>query len=129
MTLNGAMPCSYSYRDRSQYEFAMSGLDDYPRATRFNLRDEIHLDLQTQMAEFTLLMGTYSHAMQNSTSTLYYKDQVECIFGALNDKSFSEVLGRHADYVGVQHLPKDHGCEVVEWRQDLKCGKSWLSLI
>jgi hypothetical protein len=49
-----------------------SGLDDYPRAHIVNEGEEIHLDLQSWMIEFSSFMGIYAELVNDSKlSTIY----------------------------------------------------------
>ena len=54
------MPFTFSWRGRTSDENMPSGLDDYPRAHIVNEGNEIHLDLQSWMTEFSAFMGAYA---------------------------------------------------------------------
>ena len=42
---NPSIPCTFSYRGRTELSNENSGLEDYPRASKVNEKFEIHLDL------------------------------------------------------------------------------------
>ena len=57
---NPTLPYTFSWRGRTPKENMPSGLDDYPRGHIVNEGFEIHLDLQSWMAEFTTFMSEYA---------------------------------------------------------------------
>jgi hypothetical protein len=50
------MDYTYSWRDKTSWGCLGSGLDDYPRGYLINDRKEIHLDLQSWMAQLSSFM-------------------------------------------------------------------------
>lgn len=54
---NPTMPFTFSWQGRTQEENLPSGLDDYPRAYIVHEREEIHLDIQSWMVEFSGFMA------------------------------------------------------------------------
>ena len=69
---NPNMPFTFSWRGRTSEENMPSGLDDYPRAHIVNEGEEIHLDLQSWMIEFSSFMGRYAELVNDSKMASIY---------------------------------------------------------
>lgn len=66
------MPFTFSWQGRSSEHNFPSGLDDYPRGYNINERYEIHLDLQSWMAEFSLFMSDFSKYIGEEVKSAAY---------------------------------------------------------
>ena len=82
-----SIPCTFSYRERTSTLTEQSNLDDYPRAVNVHDRAEVHLDLQSQMIEFALVMEQYSILTQGPDSQLStdFKERSICYAKKLQD--------------------------------------------
>lgn len=65
---NPSMPDTFSWKGRTSEENMPSGLDDYPRAYNVNEGNEIHLDLQSWMVEFSRFMANYATLLNDQAS-------------------------------------------------------------
>ena len=100
---NKSIPCTFSFRGRTSTLTQQSCLDDYPRAVNVHDRAEVHLDLQSQMIEFALVMEQYSILIQGPESQLSqdFQKRSHCYAQKLQDYLLNENLGRYADYVSL----------------------------
>lgn len=120
------MPYTFSWQGRTYEHNFPSGLDDYPRAYIVNERYEIHLDLQSWMAEFSMFMRDFADYVEDKVQSAAYEYQHEQIKKELWDKLYNENNDLYCDYVGMQWEPirsnKGVLSEPIEWREDGACG-------
>ena len=97
---NPFIPYTFSWQARGAEENFPSGFDDYPRAYRINEREEIHLDLQSWMVEFSTTMSLFAAALGKEAEQENYDALAKRIKYELEEKLYNENVGMYADFAG-----------------------------
>lgn len=95
------MPYTFSWRGRTSKENMPSGLDDYPRGHIVNEGHEIHLDLQSWMAEFSVFMSEYAVLIGDKSKITRYQANARKIREELKSKLFNQNVELYSDYLGL----------------------------
>ena len=95
------MPYTFSWRGRTSKENMPSGLDDYPRGHIVNEGYEIHLDLQSWMAEFSTFMSEYAELVGDAARKGRYQANARKIKEELQIKLYNGNIDLYCDYLGL----------------------------